>query len=311
MNPKVIDFVGKKKIFYSISLGIMVIGIIFNFIFGTEMDIQFTGGSMIKYNYSGDIDQDALQTQIQSVTPDERVSFTVSDDLINNTHVITVEFSGKTAITTELQNSITVDLQKNFPENGFELQESTSVEPYMGVRFLLKCLVAVAVASIFLVLYVTVRFRKIGGVSAGVTALIALFHDVMFIYFVYVIFRMPIDGNFIAVVLTILGYSLNDTIIIYDRVREERRVLGPKASIEEVFNYSCTKVVARAVYTSVATLLAIAVVYVVAIIYNLDSVKSFAFPMMMGIISGCYSTLFIAGPLWVQWKNYKAAKAAK
>lgn len=119
----------------------------------------------------------------------------------------------------------------------------------------------------------------------------------------YVIFRMPIDSNFIAVVLMILGYSLNDTIVIYDRVREERKLAGPKADIADVFNHSASSVLTRTICTSITTLIAIGTVYVVATIYGLDSVKGFALPMMIGVISGCYSSICIAGPLWVMWQK--------
>ena len=161
-----------------------------------------------------------------------------------------------------------------------------------------------------MVLYVTIRFKKIGGLSAGVMALVALFHDVALIYFLYVIFRWPIDSNFIAVVLMILGYSLNDTIVIYDRVREQRKLMGRKVSIDAVFNVSSTKTMRRTIMTSVTTLAAILTVYVVASVFNIASVKGFALPMMIGVISGCYSSLCIAGPLWVVWRNHKAAKKA-
>ena len=180
----------------------------------------------------------------------------------------------------------------------------------MGFNFLLKCLAAVAIASILMVLYVTIRFKKIGGLSAGVMPLVALFHDIAMIYFLYVIFQMPIDSNFIAVVLMILGYSLNDTIVIYDRVREERKLLGRRATVAQSFNLSCTKSLKRTIMTSVTTLSAIIVVYVVAVVYNISSVKGFALPMMIGLISGCYSSVCIAGPLWVMWQNRKSAKRA-
>ena len=156
-----------------------------------------------------------------------------------------------------------------------------------------------------MVLYVTIRFRRIGGLSAGVMALVALFHDVAMIYFMYVIFQMPIDSNFIAVVLMILGYSLNDTIVIYDRVREERRKLGAKEEIGYVFDLSATKVMKRTICTSVTTLIAIGTVLVVSLVFNIDSVTSFALPMMIGVVSGCYSSICIAGPLWVIWQRHK------
>ncbi len=304
------NFIGHSKIFFGISLAIIIIGIICNFIFGTTLDIQFKGGSIISYGFVGEIDEAALKDAIQTATPENTVTFTITQDIMNNTkdadaYAISIQFSGETAITTDVQDNITKSLEEKFPDNKFEYKETTSVEATMGVKFLLKCLVAVAIASVLMVLYVTIRFKRIGGLSAGVMALVALFHDVAMIYFLYVIFRMPIDSNFIAVVLMILGYSLNDTIVVYDRVREERKVMGPKADIVDVFNHSATAVMTRTIATSITTLAAIATVYVVAVIFSLNSVQSFALPMMIGVISGCYSSLCIAGPLWVMWKKRK------
>ncbi len=307
---KDLNFVGRSKIFFGISLGIILIGIICNFIFGTTLDIQFKGGAIISYSFTGEVDENALKDTIQTATPENTVTFTVSKDIMNNTesddaYVVDINFSGEEAIDTATQDNITKALAEAFPDNGFEYQESTSVEASMGFKFLLKCLTAVLIACVLMVLYVTLRFRLIGGLSAGIMALVALFHDVAMIYFMYVIFRMPIDSNFIAVVLMILGYSLNDTIVIYDRVREERKIAGPKANIADVFNHSASSVLTRTICTSITTLIAIGTVYVVATIFGLDSVKSFALPMMIGVISGCYSSLCIAGPLWVMWQNRK------
>lgn len=311
---KDMNFIGHKKIFFGISLAIIAIGIICNIIFGVTLDIQFKGGSIISYGFVGDVDESELKSVIQDATPDNTVTFTISQDILSNTenedaYTISIQFSGESAITTDVQQDITDSLTENFPDNNFEYQETTSVEASMGFKFLLKCLAAVALASVLMVLYVTIRFKRIGGLSAGVMALVALFHDVAMIYFMYVIFRMPIDSNFIAVVLMILGYSLNDTIVIYDRVREERRIMGPKADIADVFNHSASAVFSRTIATSVTTLVAIATVYVVATIFALDSVQAFALPMMIGVISGCYSSLCIAGPLWVMWnKREKKSK---
>ncbi len=311
---KTLNFIGKSKIFFGISIAIIVIGIICNFIFGTTLNIQFKGGTIITYNFVGEIDEEALQDTIQQATPDHTVTFTVTKDIMNNTededaYTVAVEFSGNESIETELQTSITNTLVETFPDNNFEYAETNSVEASMGLNFLLKCLTAVAIASILMVVYVTFRFKRIGGLSAGVMALVALFHDVAMIYFLYVIFRMPIDSNFIAVVLMILGYSLNDTIVIYDRVREERNLADKNASLADIFNKSASTVMPRTIATSVTTLVAIGTVYVVALIFNLNSVQSFALPMMIGIISGCYSSLCIAGPLWVAWNNRKSKKA--
>ena len=302
-GKKAKNFVGARKIFFGISLAIILIGIVCNFIFGTTMDIQFTGGSMLKYSYSGSLDDAKLKKLVQDKTPDNIVTFSDSKDLVNNKNVLTVQFSGTTTISTDLQKSITQSIQKEFPKNNFKLEQSSSVDATMGTSFLLKCIVAVLFAGLLMVLYVTIRFKKIGGLSAGVMGLVALFHDIAIIYFFYVIFRMPIDSSFMAVALMILGYSLNDTVVVYDRVREERRNLGYKADIADVFNLAASKVMRRTIITSITTITAVVIVYVVAFIYNLDSVKAFALPMIVGLVSGCYSSLCIAGPLWVMWKK--------
>ena len=309
-GKRVLDFTGKKKIFFCVSLGIILIGIICNFIFGTTLDIQFSGGATLTFSYQGDVNHDELNAFIQKQTTD-RITTSFSSDMVGGTgNSVTVQFAGKNAMDRSVGATLTAELQKEYPDAKFELLEENSVDASMGHSFLLKCLVAVALASVLMVLYVTLRFKKIGGLSAGVMALVALFHDVAMIYFMYVIFRWPIDSNFIAVVLMILGYSLNDTIVIYDRVREQRKLMGRKIDVGTVFNVSSTKTMRRTIMTSVTTLVAILTVYIVASIFNIASVKGFALPMMIGVISGCYSSLCIAGPLWVIWQTKKAQKKA-
>lgn len=313
---KLMDFTGKCKIFFGISIAIFVIGIVCNIIFGVTLDIQFTGGTILQYNYKGDIDTDEMQKLIQSETKDT-VTFNISENItvgqdgtqLQNGHLLAVQFSGKETITTDVMDNITSKLQEKYPDNGFNMLESQSVESSMGWKFFLKCIVAVAIACVLMVIFVAFRFKKIGGLSAGVMALVALFHDVLMIYFAFVIFRMPIDSNFIAVTLMILGYSLNDTIVIYDRVRENRnRMGGKKIDYNLLFNKSGTQVFRRTLCTSITTLAAIISVCVFAMIFNIQSVVTFALPMMIGVISGCYSSICIAGPLWVMWQNHKQSK---
>lgn len=311
-GKKILDFVGSKKIFFGISLAIIVIGIICNFIFGATLDIQFTGGATLKFSYTATdgISQNDIENFIQSKT-EAVISTTFSSDLLGNSEsIVSVQFPGNSTVATDVQKNLEADLQKQYPDSNFVTLEASSVDASMGFSFFLKCLVAVAIASVLMVLYVTIRFKKIGGLSAGVMALVALFHDVVMIYFFYVIFQMPIDSSFIAVVLMILGYSINDTIVVYDRVREERKVLGSKADVAMVFNLSNTKTMKRTIMTTVTTVLAVLVVYVVAVVFNIASVQAFALPMMVGLISGSYSSLCIAGPLWVMWQNHKKAKKA-
>jgi len=313
---KILNFTGTSKIFFGISITIFVIGIICNAIFGVTLDIQFTGGTILQYNYIGNMDTDKMKSLIQKETADN-VTFNISENItvtedgtqLQNGYLLAVQFSGKDTITPEVMDNITHKLQETYPNNSFKVLDSQSVESSMGWKFFLKCMVAVAIACVLMMVFVAFRFQKIGGWSAGVMAVIALFHDVMMIYFTFVIFRMPLDSNFIAVTLMILGYSLNDTIVIYDRVRENRnRMGGKKIDFDVLFNKSATQVFRRTICTSVTTLAAIVAVFVFALIFNIRSVVTFALPMIVGVLSGCYSSICIAGPLWVMWQKHKLNK---
>lgn len=306
------DFIKNRNIFFGISISIIVIGIIFNIIFGTQLDIQFTGGAIVKYSYTGEIDENELKDVIQKST-EKTVSFQINDDVKSadgseTKNIISVEFAGNEAISLEQEKIMTDTLLEKFPDNNFEQIESLSVDPSMGKTFFLKCMFAVLLSGLLMVIYVAFRFSKIGGLSAGVMALLALIHDIIMIYFTFIIFRLPLDDNFIAVSLMILGYSLNDTIVIYDRVRENKKLMTAKIDITTLVNKSINQTLRRTINTSISTLIAIGTVLVVAIIFNLSSVISFALPMVVGVISGCYSTISIAGPLWVMWQNRKEKK---
>ena len=159
-------------------------------------------------------------------------------------------------------------------------------------------------------LYIAFRFRKIGGWLAGVSALLALLHDVLIAFFVMIVFRLDIDSNFVAVVMTLLGYSLNSTIVVFDRIRENRRAFGSKQTLVETLNMSNTQVLSRNVMTSLATFVAIFVVLVVCELNGITSLRSLTIPLCFGIISGAYSSICLAPAIWVKWKNASDAKKA-
>ena len=151
-GKRVLDFTGKKKIFFGISLAIILIGIICNFIFGTTLDIQFSGGATLTFSYQGDIDQNKLYDFIQDKTTD-RISTSFSSDMVGGTgNSVTVQFAGNDSIDKEIGSTLNADLQAAYPDNNFTLLEENSVDASMGFSFLLKCLVAVAIASVLMVL---------------------------------------------------------------------------------------------------------------------------------------------------------------
>ena len=165
-----------------------------------------------------------------------------------------------------------------------------------------------AITAVLLLVYIALRFQKIGGLSAGVTAIVALLHDVVIAFCVFVIFGMPINDIFIAVVLTLLGYSLNSTIVIYDRVRENKRKLGPRSAFNDTMNLSLNQTLGRTLLTSLTTFLALVVVLAVAGVYSINTVVSFSLPMMVGVAAGCFSSQFIAPNLFAAWQLKNAKK---
>ncbi len=303
-----IKFYENRKIYFGITIALLVVGVIFNIIFGTTLDVQFKGGAMLDYSFSGEIDTGEVESIVEEVTG-QNVDVGVYSSMVDTNGAsssgMSITFAGTDSITVDEQNAITSAILEKYPDSGLVIEETTSVDRTVGTTFFAKCLVAVAITFVLLVIYIAFRFRKIGGASAGIISIIALLHDVILVYFTFVVFRMPINDNFIAVILTILGYSLNNTIIIYDRIRENRRSMGPKAKTSELVNLSINQTLTRSVYTSLCTFVAIACVYVVGMLYGLSSVTTFALPMMVGILVGCYSSVCITGPLYVMWRNHK------
>ncbi|MBR3844209.1 MAG: hypothetical protein IKM39_01740, partial [Clostridia bacterium] len=189
--------------------------------------------------------------------------------------------------------------------NVITLVTSNSVKATVGKGFFIKCLFAMVLGGIFLTLYIGIRFRKIGGVSAGLFATFALIHDILIAYLTYVIFQIPLNDNFIAVVLTILGYSINGTIVVYDRIRENERKFGESMTINEIVNTSVNQTVSRNVFTTISTLIAVGCIAVIAKINGLDSIISFAFPMAVGLVAGFYSSVLLSSPMWAWWRSRK------
>lgn len=306
------DFYKNRKILFGISIGLMVIGLIFNFIRGTKMDIQFVGGAMIKYSVDGEVDTDGIASLVKEETGRD-VSVALSKTFGTDANQVTLSFAGNEAVTLDEQQAIAQSLSDAYADRTFNVVESSSVDPTMGAKFFQKCLVCLLITFVILLVYIALRFKKIGGLSAGVTALIALVHDVLLVYFAFVIFGFSINDIFIAVILTILGYSLNDTIVIYDRIRENRKLSPTKSpdALPAIVNKSLNQTMTRSILTSLTTFMALLVIYIVAAVYGISSVQSFALPMMVGTIVGCYSSLCIAAPLYTMWAVHKGEKSKK
>lgn len=305
-------YINTKK-WFKISVVIYAIlfiaGIVFTVIGGVKLDINFSGGTRITYSYTGEVDEAAAKDVIKGVI-DKDFTTGKNTSIAGDTKTLSISLAGKDSLAAEKQEALTDALVKEFKDNNIELYDSNSVSPSVAGSFLVKALVAVLITAVLVIIYVGLRFRRIGGVSAALTALCALVIDIFASFFACAIFGLQIDANYMAVVLTILGYSLNDTIVIYDRVRENKRMY-PDLPVSENMDMSITGIITRNIVTTLTTTIAVLTIIVVAEIYGLVSLRTFAIPMVFGLISGCFSSLFVAGPLWVRWREFRDSKKAK
>jgi preprotein translocase subunit SecF len=298
------DYIKNRKIYFIISGIIVIFSILSTFIFGAKLDIQFKGGTLITYLYEGDIDSNAFAADAEKALGGIQVKVTTGTDFNTGKNNIQLSLLSNSGLTADKQIVLNDTLEEKYADNSLQMAESTDVSPSSGKEFFQKCIVAAVFAAIVLILYIAIRFKNIGGWLAGICAVIALFHDIIVVYGTFVIFGMEIDANFMAVILTILGYSINDTIVIYDRIRENKTLYKDKLSLAELTNLSTNQSLTRSINTSVTTIATMLVVTIVAMVYGVNSIISFSFPMMIGLISGTYSTICIAGPLWV-WLEEK------
>ena len=306
---KVYDFCAKKKVILGILIGVLaalVIGIIAR---GVDLAIEFKGGTIISYTYQGDVDTKAVSDTVKNIV-NTSITVRTGESLDSDAKQITISFTSNEGLTADRQTELTNALRENFADNDFALYDSNDVAPTSGREFLLKCLVAVIFAAIVVIIYIAIRFRNIGGWSAGVCSVFALLHDILVAVTVTILFGFEFNSNLVAVILTILGYSINNTIVIYDRIREDRKLM-PKASLDELINVSCTQSLTRSIRTSITTISTMLIVTIVVLIKGYDSLLSFSVPRMFGLISGTYSSLFVAPVTWSWWKNKQAKKSSK
>ncbi len=300
------DFYGKRRIYYAISALIMIIGIAFIFINGIKLDITFSGGAKITYGYTGaELNPDEVAKLVKD-TLNREATVQNAVGYENGANSLVVSLSGTDSLTTENQEKLYSALNEKYKDSKLVQGSTTNVEPAIGNRFFRNGLIAIGLGALFIIIYVTIRFSVVSGFTTAITALVALLHDVAVVFFVFVIFKMPINEGFIAVVLTILGYSINDTMVIFDRVRENKRLTGNKLALNDLVNQSIQQSMTRTINTFLMSFTAIILVLIFSIIKGIDSIIYFALPMAVGLISGVYSTILIAPCLWCSIKSRKS-----
>ena len=304
-------YIQKGKIFWCVAGALLALCLLFNLILGTSVDISFKGGSIVKLAYEGTLSDKDVESFVASRFDFKNLSVSIASAVSPGTGETynTVNIATTQQLTTDEVAALVASVTEKFESNQIKQDSTNAINATMGRLFFLKCLVAVVLAGLFLILYVGIRFRKIGGWPAGVMAMVAILHDVLIAYFSFVLFRIPLNDNFVAVVLTILGYSLNSTIVVYDRIRDNRRLMRT-ASLAEVANFSMNQSFTRNFNTFLSTFIAIGTVSAVAVFSGLSEIISFSLPMLIGTTAGFYSSTFLCVPAWVAWMDRREQKKA-
>ena len=302
-EKKPVDFVSLRKKFLTISACLMAAILLCAVVFGVHLDTEFTGGAMITLSYEGSFDQAAVQKTAAAALENTGLTLQTGENVATGDQTLKISMPG-----TEQVENLLDSLNENYPDNQFTQLSLSNVSAAMGTKFLQKSLVAVLFALVLILLYIALRFKNIGGLTGGMMAVLALVNDLMVVFGIFVLLRTALDGNFIAAMLTILGYSINDTVVVYDRIRENRALMGKKAGFEELVNQSVNQSARRTLITTITTVMALGVMCIVAKLYGLDSIFTFAFPLMMGMISGVYTSLCVSTSAWVLWSERRKKK---
>ncbi|TDL88234.1 protein translocase subunit SecDF [Vibrio vulnificus] len=285
-----IDFVKHRKVFYGISIGVTIIGIIFLLVFRLNLGIDFTSGTRIEIASKDVLTTQQVKTEMEKVGIDEDdikdVRLAGQDN--KNAVVRTVGVLDKQEI---------AELKDHFKEDyGAEPNVST-VSPTVGKELAKNAMFALAIASIGIILYVSIRFEW----RMAVPAVVALIHDAFFIITIFSLLRLEVDITFIAAVLTIVGYSINDTIVTFDRIRENLRFsrkIKTAEELENIVNISIRQTLTR----SINTVLTVLITVIALMIFGSEAIRNFSIALFIGLICGVYSSLLIASQFWLDLK---------
>lgn len=295
MNYK-FDFVSRRKLFFSISIAITVLGIATLLMFGLRLGVDFQSGTTMDITTGQSVTNDEVNALFEEAgtTP----SITVAGD---DRDRVNARFSK--VLSEEERKTILAAFYDAYGEENVSVEENT-VDAEMAREFGRNTILYVGLASLLIALYVIIRFEW----RFAVTAIVALFHDAFIVISLFSIFRLEVNLTFVAAVLTIIGYSINDTIVIFDRIRENLRFAKIKTfeDLSNLVNTSIWQTLTR----SINTMLTVLVVALGLFLFGSESIRLFSLAMLLGLISGAYSSIFIASQLWILLK-YKSIQAAR
>lgn len=290
-----IDFIGKRKVSFVISGIISIVGIIAIIqisLGAANMGIDFTGGTAVQLKFDKQIPMEnariallkhGMETNLQEIKDGNKLLIRV----------------GKTSVELgKIGATIEEIFKKEFPGNTFVVESSTEIGPSIGEKLRKDTLIAIAIAMMGIIIYIAWRFDF----KFGIAAALATFHDVLAMFAVFYLLNKEINLLFITAVLTIAGYSLTDTVVVFDRIRENLRK-GMKETLESIFNNSINETLSRTIITGLTTLLATTSL----LFFGGEVIHDFALALVIGILVGTYSSVFVASPLVVLWEKRSKA----
>lgn len=282
-----VDILGKRKIWYTVSLIVIGIGLLFLLINGLNLGIDFNGGTLMEFSFEDDVSTEEIRVLLEGIDIAEDSIIQHSEESGTNGIIIRAKTLESEEIM-KIDNTIKAEFQSA------NMLRTEMVGPTIGQELRINALLAMLVASIAIVIYISFRFEfRFAAVS-----IITLLHDVLITIGIFAILGREVNTPFVAALLTIVGYSINDTIVIFDRIRENMKLMHRKPFIEQA-NTAVVDTLPRSINTSITTLITILAIY----FFGGASIQTFMLALFIGMFAGTYSSIFVASPLLVTWQN--------
>ncbi len=285
-------FIKNKAVTLAIIAIVLVVGLVSFFVRGFNIDIDFSGGTEITLDIGTEVTNEVCD-KINDIIANHEL---LGDDYVSSTTQSTAKAStaiirtGTKALDTAQQTALQEEIIKAYPETNIDDIQIRTIAPTIGNALTKTAFIAVAVAVVLMLIYIWIRFE----LNSGLAAIFCLAHDLFVMLTIYSLFQIPISSNIIAAFLTILGYSINATIIVFDRIRENKAKDTEGNSFGDIANKSIHDTLGRSINTTITTLLTIGMIYILGV----DTIRDFALPLIVGIVAGLFSSVFMSGMIW-------------
>jgi preprotein translocase SecF subunit len=288
------DFVGKRKIAFIVSASLILLGLISLVVRGgPAFSIDFAGGTLLQIQFEKDLSVHQIRSSLDKIGWGEAE---IQKFAQGREFLIRVK---KQEVGTTVGDQIKAAFEEDFPDNKFQVRREETVGPKIGEELKGKALWAILYAMLGILIYISWRFEF----KFAVGAIAALFHDVLITVGIFSLLNKEISLAIVAALLTIVGYSLNDTIVVFDRIREDLKLMRSK-SYGDIINASINETLSRTIITALTTL----IVLIVLFFFGGEVIRDFTFALLIGIVVGTYSSIFVASPILLEWHSRLLAK---